>query len=107
LLLFRRFLELVDFIPNPINVMSSNFLQQMKIDALEQGQIARDGFRTCLMVFKIVVGVVAGVVSGIVTRGDEVYHHYSARVVAGGIHAHLDAHGPLLPSRRGKNPASP
>jgi hypothetical protein len=65
--------------------MCNNFLQQMEIDALEQlisedekvqGQIVCDGFRTCLMVFRIIVGVVAGVVTG----GDEVYHHSSARV---------------------------
>jgi hypothetical protein len=36
LLLFTRFLELVDFSPNPFNVMCNNFLQQMEIDALEQ-----------------------------------------------------------------------
>jgi hypothetical protein len=75
----------------------------MEIDALEQlisedvkvqGQIVRDGFRTCLMVFRIIAGVVAGVVAG----GDEVYqHHSSARVVAGGVRAHLNARGPLLP----------
>jgi hypothetical protein len=35
LLLFSRFLELVDFSPNPVNVMCNNFLQQMEIDALE------------------------------------------------------------------------
>jgi hypothetical protein len=84
--------------------MCSNFLQQIEIDALEQlisedvkvqGQIVRDGFRTFLMVFKIVAGVVAGVVA----RGDEVYHHSSVRVVGGGAHAHLNACGPLLPSR--------
>jgi hypothetical protein len=105
LLLFNRFLELVDFNPNPINVMCNNFLQQMEIDALEQlisedvnvqGQIVRDGFRTCLMVFRIVTGVVAGVGGG----GDEVYqHHSSTRVVARGVRAHLNARGPLLPSR--------
>jgi hypothetical protein len=75
----------------------------MEIDALEQlisedvkvqGQIVRDGFRTCLMVFRIIARVVAGVVAG----GDEVYqHHSSARVVAGGVRAHLNARGPLLP----------
>jgi hypothetical protein len=85
LLLFSRFLELVDFSPNPVNVMCNNFLQQMKIYALEQlisedvkvqGQIVRDGFRTCLMVFKIVVGVIARVVTrvvaGVIAGGDEV-----------------------------------
>jgi hypothetical protein len=36
LLLFSRFFELVDFSPNPVNVMCYNFLQQMKIDAIEQ-----------------------------------------------------------------------
>jgi hypothetical protein len=58
----------------------------MKIDALEQlisedanvhEQIMCDGFRTCIMVFRIVTGVVAGVVAGFVARvvasGDEVY----------------------------------
>jgi hypothetical protein len=64
----------------------------------------RDGFRTCLMVFRIVAGVVAEVVAGVVVRvvagRDEVYrHHSSARVVAGGVRAHLNARGPLLPSR--------
>jgi hypothetical protein len=75
----------------------------MEIDALEQlisedvkvqGQIVSDRFRTCLMVFRIVVRVVAGVVAG----GDEVYHHSSAWVVTGGVRAHLYARGPLLPS---------
>jgi hypothetical protein len=48
------------------------------------------------MVFRIIVGVVARVVA----EGDEVcQHHSSARVVAGGVRAHLNAHGPLLPSR--------
>jgi hypothetical protein len=56
------------------------------------------------MVFRIVTGVVAGVVARVVARvvagGDEVYqHHSSSRVVAGGVHAHLNARGPLLPSR--------
>jgi hypothetical protein len=85
--------------------MCNNFLQQMEIDALEQlisedvmvqGQIVHDGFRICLTVFNIVIRVVAGVIGG----GDEVYqHHSSAWVVAGGVRAHLNAHGPLLPSR--------
>jgi hypothetical protein len=56
------------------------------------------------MVFKIITGVVArvvvGVVPGVITGGDEVYqHHSSARVVTGGFRAHLNALGPLLPSR--------
>jgi hypothetical protein len=56
------------------------------------------------MVFRIVTRVVAGVVArvvvGVVARGDEVYqHHSSARVVTRGVHAHLNAYGPLLPSR--------
>jgi hypothetical protein len=51
------------------------------------------------MVFRIVAGVIAGVVFRVVAGGDEVYqHHSSARVVAGGIRAHLNARGPLLPS---------
>jgi hypothetical protein len=58
----------------------------MEIDALEQlnsedvkvqGQIVRDGFRTCVMVFRIVdgvvVGVVTGVVAGVIAGGDEAY----------------------------------
>jgi hypothetical protein len=81
----------------------------MKIDALEQlisedvnvqGQIVRDGFRTCLMVFRIIAGVVVGVV----TRGDAVYHHSSVVVVAGGVRTHLNACGPLLPLSRRKKP---
>jgi hypothetical protein len=36
MLLFSQFLELVDFSPNPVNVMCNNFLQQMEIDALEK-----------------------------------------------------------------------
>jgi hypothetical protein len=92
--------------------MCNNFLQQMEIDALEklisedmkiQGQIRCDGFRTCFMVFRIVVGVVAGVVSGVVAGvvagGDEVYHHSSTWVIAGGVRAHLNARGSLLPLR--------
>jgi hypothetical protein len=56
------------------------------------------------MVFRIDAGVVAGVIAGVVARviagGDEVYqHHSSARVVAGGVCAHLNAHGLLLPLR--------
>jgi LytS/YehU family sensor histidine kinase len=91
----------VDFSPNHVNVMSSNFLQQMEIDVLEQlisedvkvqGQIVRDGFRTCLMVFRIVAGVVAGVIAGFVAG-------VVAGVVAGGVRAHLNARGTLLPSR--------
>jgi hypothetical protein len=128
LLLFSRFLELADFCPNPVNVTCRNFLQQMEIDALEQlisedvkvqGQIVHDGFKTCLMVFRIVTGVVAKVVTRVIARvitevvarvvggADEVYHHSSAKVVGGGVRTHLNACGPLLPSRRGKNLASP
>jgi hypothetical protein len=93
--------------------MCNNFLQQMEIDALEklinedgkaQGQIVCDGFKTCLMVFRnvatVVAEVVAGVVVGVVAGGDEVYqHHSSARVITGGVRAHLNVRGPLLPSR--------
>jgi hypothetical protein len=85
--------------------MCNNFLQQMEIDALEQlisedvnvqGQIVLDAFKTCLVVFRIIVRVVVGVTAG----GDEVYqHHSSARVVTRGVRAHLNARGPLLPSR--------
>jgi hypothetical protein len=69
MLLFSWFLELVDFSANPVNVMCNNFLHQMQIDALEQlisedvkvqGQIVHDGFRTCLMVFRIVARFVTG-----------------------------------------------
>jgi hypothetical protein len=64
----------------------------------------RDGFRTCLMVFGIVAGVVVGVVArvvaGVIAGRDEAYQHHSyARVIAGGVRAHLNARGPLLPSR--------
>jgi hypothetical protein len=68
----------------------------MEIDALEQlisedvkvqEQIMCDGFKTRLMVFRIVIGVVVGVVTGVV-----------ARVVTRGVRAHLNAYGPLLPS---------
>jgi hypothetical protein len=96
--------------------MCSNFLQQMEIDALEQliseylkvqGQIVRDSFRTCLMVFRIVTRVVTGfiarvvtgVVAGVVGGGDEVDHHSFARAVARGVRSHLNASGPLLSSR--------
>jgi hypothetical protein len=59
------------------------------------------------MVLRVVAGVVAGVVTGVVvgvvTRGDEVnQHHSSAWVVAGGVCAHLNARGLLLPSCSGK-----
>jgi hypothetical protein len=48
------------------------------------------------MVFRIIAEVVAGVVA----RGDEVYqHHSSARVVVGGVRAHLNIRGSLLPLR--------
>jgi ferritin-like metal-binding protein YciE len=55
------------------------------------------------MVFKIVARVVARVITEVVARvvaeGDEVYqHHSSARVVTGGVCAHLNAGGSLLPS---------
>jgi hypothetical protein len=95
--------------------MCSNLVQQTEIDALEQlisedvkvqGQIVCDGFRNCLMVFRIVARVVVGVVAGIL-GGDEVYNHSSGRVVVGGVCAHLNARGPLLPSCRGKNTACP
>jgi hypothetical protein len=55
------------------------------------------------MVFRCVAGVVAGVVTG----GDEVYPHSLARVSTGGVYAHLNTRGTLLPSCQGKNPASP
>jgi hypothetical protein len=76
--------------------MEIHALEQLNSEDVKvQGKIVRDAFRTCLMVFRIVAGVVAGVIAG----GDEVYqHHFSARVVAVGVHAHLNACGPLLPS---------
>jgi hypothetical protein len=57
-----------------------------------------DGFRTCLIVFRIVTGVVvrvvAKVVVRVVARGDEVYqHHSSARVVAGGHSSPMKGRG--------------
>jgi hypothetical protein len=99
--------------------MCSNFLQQLEIDALEQliseevkvqGQIVCNGFRTCLLVFRIVAGVVAivvvrvvagvvdGVVVGVIIGEDEIYHHSSTHVFAGGVRAHLNARAVLLPS---------
>jgi uncharacterized membrane protein YeaQ/YmgE (transglycosylase-associated protein family) len=51
------------------------------------------------VVIRVVVGVVTGVVAEVVTGRDEVYHHSSARLVTGGVRAHLNARGPLLPSR--------
>jgi hypothetical protein len=51
-------------------------------------------------VARVVAGVVTGVVAVVVAGGDEVYlHHSSARVVVRGVCAHLNARGPLLPSR--------
>jgi hypothetical protein len=51
------------------------------------------------IVAEVIAGVIAGVVARVIARGDEVYqHHSSAWVVAGGVHAHLNARGPLLPS---------
>jgi hypothetical protein len=53
-----------------------------------------------IIVAGVIAGVVTGVVAGVVAGGDEVYqHHSSARVIPGGVRAHLNAHGPLLPSR--------
>jgi hypothetical protein len=52
------------------------------------------------IVTEVVAGVIAGVFAGVVAGGDEVYqHHSSAQVVAGGVRAHLNTRGPLLPSR--------
>jgi hypothetical protein len=51
------------------------------------------------IVIRVVAGVVAEVVAGVVAGGDEVYQHHSARVVTGGVRAHLNACGLLLPSR--------
>jgi hypothetical protein len=54
----------------------------MEIDALEKCEGPRtnlvcDGFKNCLMVFRIITGVVAVVVVGVVARvvagGDEIY----------------------------------
>jgi hypothetical protein len=56
LLLFSRFLELVDFSPNPVNVMCNNFLQQMEIDALEQlisEDVKVQGHISCVMVSEL------------------------------------------------------
>jgi hypothetical protein len=52
-----------------------------------------------IIVAGVVAGVVAGIVAGVVAGGDEVYQHDSfARVVAGGVCAHLNARGLLLSS---------
>jgi hypothetical protein len=56
LLLFSRFLELVDFSPNPVNVMCNNFLQQMETDALEQlisEDVKVQGQISCVMVLEL------------------------------------------------------
>jgi hypothetical protein len=56
LLLFSRFLELVDFSLNPVNVMCNNFLQQMEIDALEQlisEDVKVQGQISCVMVSEL------------------------------------------------------
>jgi hypothetical protein len=56
LLLFSRFLELVDFSPNPVNVMCNNFLRQMEIDALEQlisEDVKVQGQISCVMVSEL------------------------------------------------------
>jgi hypothetical protein len=52
------------------------------------------------IVTRVVVKVIAGVVAGVVAGGDEVYQHHSfARDVIGGVCAHKNACGLLLPSR--------
>jgi hypothetical protein len=56
MLLFSRFLELVDFSPNLVNVMCINFLPQMKIDALEQllsEDVKVQGQISCVMVSEL------------------------------------------------------
>jgi hypothetical protein len=56
LLLFNQFLKLVDFSPNPVNVMCNNFLQQMEIDALEQlisEDVKVQGQISCVMVSEL------------------------------------------------------
>jgi hypothetical protein len=56
LLLFSRFLELVDFSPTHVNVMCNNFLQQMEIDALEQlicEDVKVQGQISCVMVSEL------------------------------------------------------
>jgi hypothetical protein len=56
LLFFSRFLELVDFSPNPVNVICNNFLQQMGIDALEQlisEDVKVQGQISCVMVSEL------------------------------------------------------
>jgi hypothetical protein len=108
-LLFSRFLELVDFSPNPVipvNVMCNNFLQQMEIDTLEQS-ISEDlkvqGQISCVMVSELASWSSESspeLLPESSPEGDEVYQHYSSsRVVAGGVRAHLNVRGPLLPSR--------
>jgi hypothetical protein len=49
-------LKLVDFCPNPVNVMCNNFLQQMEIDALEQllsEDVKVQGQISCVMVSEL------------------------------------------------------
>jgi hypothetical protein len=56
MLLFSRFLELVDFSPNPVSVMCNNFLQQIGIDALEQliiEDVNVQGKISCMMVSEL------------------------------------------------------
>jgi hypothetical protein len=56
MLLFSRFLELVDFSPNPVSVMCNNFLQQIGIDALEQliiEDVNVQGQISCMMVSEL------------------------------------------------------
>jgi hypothetical protein len=56
MLLFSRFLELVDFSPNPVNDMCNNLLQQMEIGALEQlisEDVKVQGQISCVMVFEL------------------------------------------------------
>jgi hypothetical protein len=50
------------------------------------------------VITRVVVRVITGVVAGVVTGGEEVYHHSSTQVVAGGVHSHLNARGALLHS---------
>jgi hypothetical protein len=84
--------------------MCNNFLQQMEIDALEE-LISEDvkvkGQISCVMVSELAScsSELSPELLPESSPEEEVYqHHSSARVAVGGVRAHLNAHGPLLPS---------
>jgi hypothetical protein len=90
--------------------MCNNFLQQMENDALEQlisEDVKVQGQILCVMVLELASWSLESLPESSpellpesLPGGEEVYqHHSSTRVIAGGIRAHLNARGPLLPSR--------